>query len=289
MFLGFYWSWAGAVSGLQLGMVTIPAFALKDTFVRLQCKYRLEPGESLYSVKWYKDGSEFFRYVPKDEPPAQIFETPGVDIDIENCTETSVAFGPLTYISSGKYRCEISGEAPIFQTVSHYRDLTVVTMPNDGPKVVGGRSRYHINDLVKLNCSFGRSKPPAVLSWFVNGEPANETFLRGPYRDVDGIDDLCTTYLGLEFRVQPKHFKSGDMKLKCIATVASKYSKIREERVEGMSPQRTPALESRDSAIAGDSRADRVQAGSNVASQNQLLLTVSLILCLCNALKYNIR
>jgi hypothetical protein len=38
--------------------------------------------EALYSVKWYKDGNEFFRYVPRDMPPVQIFALPGVTVDV---------------------------------------------------------------------------------------------------------------------------------------------------------------------------------------------------------------
>lgn len=39
-------------------------------------------GEALYSVKWYKDGYEFYRYVPRDHPPAQVFDQNGVNVDV---------------------------------------------------------------------------------------------------------------------------------------------------------------------------------------------------------------
>lgn len=39
-------------------------------------------GEALYSVKWYKDGFEFYRYVPRDHPPAQVFIQNGIDVDV---------------------------------------------------------------------------------------------------------------------------------------------------------------------------------------------------------------
>lgn len=37
----------------------------------------------------------------------------------------------------------------------------------------GGRARYQIGDMVRLNCTSGRSKPAAHLQWFINGEPAD--------------------------------------------------------------------------------------------------------------------
>lgn len=39
-------------------------------------------GEALYSVKWYKDGFEFYRYVPRDHPPAQVFDQSGIYVDV---------------------------------------------------------------------------------------------------------------------------------------------------------------------------------------------------------------
>lgn len=48
---------------------------------KLECIYDLE-GENLYSVKWYKDGDEFFRYLPKSIPEIQVFEKRGIYIDV---------------------------------------------------------------------------------------------------------------------------------------------------------------------------------------------------------------
>lgn len=50
----------------------------------MECHYDLD-GEALYSVKWYKDGNEFYRYVPRDMPPAQVFPLQGVLVDVSYC------------------------------------------------------------------------------------------------------------------------------------------------------------------------------------------------------------
>ncbi|PSN50512.1 hypothetical protein C0J52_14369 [Blattella germanica] len=56
--------------------------AVRDQDARLECHFDLE-GEALYSVKWYKDGNEFFRFVPKDQPPIQLFTLPGVVVEVK--------------------------------------------------------------------------------------------------------------------------------------------------------------------------------------------------------------
>ena len=63
---------------------------------------------------------------------------------------------------------------------------------------------------------------------------------------------LETSVLGLRFKVREKHFKgSGDLKLKCTATIASIYWKSNEESVQGVRPQSALVSESRSSRNSG--------------------------------------
>lgn len=78
--------------------------------------------------------------------------------------------------------------------------------------------------------------------------------------NVSGREGLETSILGLEFIARHKHFKRGNMKLKCLATIATVYLVSNEESVEGERPQKASVLESRGTAApASGSRADRVQ------------------------------
>ena len=43
------------------------------------CDYKLN-GEKLYSVKWYKDNIEFYRYLPRDDPPSLSFSVSGIQV-----------------------------------------------------------------------------------------------------------------------------------------------------------------------------------------------------------------
>ncbi|CAB0011789.1 unnamed protein product [Nesidiocoris tenuis] len=157
--------------GLKLIDVKIDKHVVMGRGTTLECLFDME-SEPLYSVKWYKDGHEFFRFVPKEVPPSQHFSVPGVHVD------------------------------------------------------------------------------------------ANATLLRGPHtrRDASGLE---VTTLGLEFRVERRHYRKGDMKLKCLASIATVYWNSNEESVEGDRPQRPPALEVKDN-LPYPSRADRVLVGGRL-------------------------
>ena len=49
------------VDSIRLDHVGVPSYAIQGKQAVLECPYDLE-GSSLYSVKWYKNGREFFRY-----------------------------------------------------------------------------------------------------------------------------------------------------------------------------------------------------------------------------------
>uniref|UniRef100_A0A182TND3 Ig-like domain-containing protein n=1 Tax=Anopheles melas TaxID=34690 RepID=A0A182TND3_9DIPT len=180
---------------ITLTEVRVPKHTIRGHAVKLECHYDME-GEALYSVKWYKDGREFYRFVPRDDPPGSVFPQPGIAVDI--------------------------------------------------------------GDPVRVNCTSGRSKPAVHLTWYINGDPAEPGLVKRYEPRITGADKLETSVLGLEFRVKPKHFKHGDMKLKCLATISTVYWKSNEESVEGEKLQKAPTLESR-RAVSADSRADRVQ------------------------------
>jgi hypothetical protein len=49
------------VECVRLRDLSIPSFRFRDSDATLACNFDLE-GERLYSVKWYKDGHEFYRF-----------------------------------------------------------------------------------------------------------------------------------------------------------------------------------------------------------------------------------
>lgn len=71
--------------GLKWVRVNVPRYRVPGEMAQLQCNYDLG-NDTLYSVKWYKDNEEFFRYVPKARPKASMYTVEGVHVDV-SCTE----------------------------------------------------------------------------------------------------------------------------------------------------------------------------------------------------------
>ncbi|KOX75622.1 hypothetical protein WN51_12811 [Melipona quadrifasciata] len=247
---------------LRMLELVVPQHVVRGQNIKLECNFNLD-GETLYSVKWYKDGNEFYRYVPQDRPPVLVFQLPGVTANIHNSTERSVVLYSVNLMSTGRYRCEVSAEAPSFQTVSDHSDMLVVALPEDGPIITGrpGRHRYQVGDVVRFNCTSAKSKPAAMLSWFINGDPVDTQYLRGPHITEVDREGLETAVLGLEFRLRTKHFKRGDLKIKCLATIATVYWKSNELSIEGERPLKMPVMESRETRAQGHTHAEHILGG----------------------------
>ncbi|XP_058059668.1 uncharacterized protein LOC131210436 [Anopheles bellator] len=254
-----------AGGAVRLKEVVVPKHAIQGQSVRLECPYEME-GDELYSVRWYKDGHEFYRYVPRDKPEVQVLELRGVIVNVHNSSNNHITLDSIGPGSSGKYICEVSGEAPYFQTVSQHDMMLVVVLPEEDPIITGGKPRYQINDHVRVNCTSVRARPAAQLTWYINSELADPMLVRRYPTIVSMPDQLETSILGLEFRVKQKHFRRGDMKLKCLATISTVYWKSNEESVELDKPQKAPILESRKSGLSSVTRADRVHAESGARS-----------------------
>lgn len=75
--------------------------------------------------------------------------------------------------------------------------------------------------------------------------------------DVDQ-DGLETATLGLEFRLRLKHFKKGDLKIKCLATIYTLYWKSNELSIEGERPLKIPVMESRETRAQGHTHAEHI-------------------------------
>lgn len=57
---------------IHLEAVLVPQYRYRGSNASLLCKYELEPNEELFSLKWYKEDTEFYRHTPQDprsQPP----------------------------------------------------------------------------------------------------------------------------------------------------------------------------------------------------------------------------
>jgi len=186
----------------------IPPHALKGHQAVLRCNYDME-GDDLYSVKWYFNQKEFYRFIPSDNPKVTIFNHhKGVKVNARLSTEREVVLDDVDFSTSGDYRCEVSGDAPMFQTASINGILFVVDLPDKGPDISGGVPRYNIGDRVNVTCLSRNSMPAAQLAWYVNGEKADAVHLR-TYPEETTRDGLKTSRLGLTFKAATSFGSSG--------------------------------------------------------------------------------
>ncbi|XP_059095713.1 uncharacterized protein LOC131890389 [Tigriopus californicus] len=163
---------------LTLNMISVPPHQTNGTDnAELKCEFDME-GESLYSVKWYKDDHEFYRFVPNEHPQLQVFDVNGIHVDRHRSSREKVVLRNLTLDSAGTYKCEVSAEAPNFRTKSGKQDMVVVVIPSKA-EIVGARPKYQVGDVVNVTCYSYGSKPAASLTWKVNDQevtPIFETF-----------------------------------------------------------------------------------------------------------------
>ncbi|XP_045110398.1 uncharacterized protein LOC123504138 isoform X1 [Portunus trituberculatus] len=211
---------------LTLEGVAVPVYKFRGEDAQLECRY--ERGtDPLYSVKWYKDDNEFYRYVFGRSKPKQTFMIPGVTVDVHRSNTRRVLLKSLTFNSTGVYKCEVSADSPHFHTYEKSGSMVVVELPQQGPVIQGMKSHYRVGDTARLNCTSAKSKPAAELAWYINEEKVYQNSTKAvsemlveyyPWVHSDGLE---SRRLGLSFTVDKSHFIMGNLVLKCKATVAT--------------------------------------------------------------------
>ncbi|XP_076303078.1 uncharacterized protein LOC143221541 [Lasioglossum baleicum] len=193
--------------------------------VILRCEYDLS-GEDLYSVKWYKDGAEFFRFMPGSRPPGRDFPVDGVYVDVNKSDSKQVTLlgqannrrGKVNL--AGSYGCEVSSEGPSFLTIYDEANMSVAIPPKDRPSLRGLRPSYEAGGTLQAECSSAASYPPAQLVFILNGKEVNKASTRELPR-IDSPDDslVSSTRLSLNLRLERHHFPGGTLTLCCQSTL----------------------------------------------------------------------
>ena len=92
----FFFS-ANVCLSIRLLEVTIPPHAIRGQNAKLNCNYDME-GDKLYSIKWYRNGHEFYRFIPSDEPKTTVFNGDGINVDVS--IDSQLCFGVKGFISA---------------------------------------------------------------------------------------------------------------------------------------------------------------------------------------------
>ncbi|XP_059622947.1 uncharacterized protein LOC132266118 [Phlebotomus argentipes] len=236
---GYYFQ---VIDSLKLVKVTIPSYKLRGENVVLECQFELQevtrrhPGhhfheyddevaddggrESLYSVKWYKDNEEFYRFVPRASPPQHSYKVDGIRVAHEHSNSSRVSLRNVNIKSSGLYRCEVSGEAPNFSSVQGEGYMEIVYLPRDGPHIIGEDRPYEIGEYLNFTCTSGKSHPGSVLQWYINDDPVVNPESLIHYPPQHHVHGLITSRLGLNLQLEGRHFRhSSALVLRCVANI----------------------------------------------------------------------
>jgi len=158
------------ISALDWGGVKVPPVALLGSSSSLCCKFALENGETLYSVVWYRAGKQVLRVSVGGRA---VFPQPGLRIDRASSNGTCLVLSPVTLAATGRYRCEVTTEAPKFSSRSGWGDLLVIKLPAKSPTIRGKMSPSSIH----LSCTSPPSLPAPDLSWKLQeGHFANSSY-----------------------------------------------------------------------------------------------------------------
>lgn len=236
------------VRGLSNVSIDIPLAVAVGTTVNMSCKYDLQ-SDTLYTVKWYK-GSEFFRYVPKEMPPIAVFGDLGAKVMTNRSDAHRVVLKDVQPNNTGKYRCEVSGDSPSFNTVMVSGYMHVASLPNGDPLLRIEKIQYAVGDTVRGNCTVPSGNPPANVTWTVNGTPVKSSFVRN-ITDIVGDNQQYMIVAGLDFETMQDSFSNGRLKIVCHANVFHLYKRTAEVSMKEERPRLASVLGTRESSYVG--------------------------------------
>ncbi|XP_050421947.1 uncharacterized protein LOC126834218 [Adelges cooleyi] len=196
--------------------VKVPAYIFMGDSVQLFCNYDMQM-DKLYSVTWYKDNEEFYRFVPSSKHLKHSYNMDGITVDHAHSDSKKVTLRYANLLMNGEYKCEVSAEAPFFTTVHAESKMAIVSLPKpkDIPKILGGNDKYQSGDMVYLNCTSGRSYPAAKLRWYVN----NNKVMSSHEHTEKLHNGLFITISRLNLSTTDDQFHNGKIKVTCQAVI----------------------------------------------------------------------
>ncbi|KAG8198555.1 hypothetical protein JTE90_026455 [Oedothorax gibbosus] len=204
----------GTCLGVRFTKLGVPGSISKGDSVLLECGYDLE-GDELYSVKWYKDNVEFYRFMPSYKPSAQMYSLSGVFLDLENSNATHALLYTSNLETEGTYGCEVSTDVlSSIRTIKAGKELRIHVIPDESPHIYGVQSNYRMGDFVNMSCLFGPSKPSARITWYINEEEAVDSYT---ISQMERGESVMISESFLQFALEPALLRQGALFVRCQA------------------------------------------------------------------------
>ncbi|XP_042871394.1 uncharacterized protein LOC122252794 [Penaeus japonicus] len=211
-----------AVTGDLLKGVEVPLYAVAGGRVNVSCMFDLGT-TGLYSLKWYHNDTEFYRFVPTDTHRSVDIK-PTIKFQVHEVSRTdsqvTLSITSMTSAATGEYKCEVIAEHPSFRTEADSVIMTVLDEAPSPPVITGTQELYEDGDIIKLRCqpeSIPVSGPSPSIMWFIQGRPARREYVF-PYRE-----DTYSEESGKILEVPAAQISAGGgaVKIECVLKLGS--------------------------------------------------------------------
>nr|XP_046917961.1 rho GTPase-activating protein gacZ-like isoform X1 [Dermatophagoides farinae] len=162
----------------------------------------------IYSIKWFKDNDEMYRFITADETsPRTFYDTPGIVIDESRSNYGNLYILHADFKTEANFRCEVLAEND-FTTAIQIKKIRVYYIPRDGqPIIVGKKSHFGPNEPVNLTCTSPMSTPAARLVVNLNGNSLVASNSNNNNVNVNDNDVIKNNQVIM--RTYYRHFENG--------------------------------------------------------------------------------
>lgn len=225
-------------TGLKDLTINVPAVVRSGDTVTLSCHYDLE-GLSLYTIQWFLEDTEFYRYLPDRDPPYSIFDVDGIHVNVSKSNTHDVTLVDVSRKLMGEYKCEVSAGRPSYHTLITRATMEVVDAPKTDPTIGTEKERIAVGEMLRANCTTGNSRPASAITWKLNGDlMANDSMqYRSRYFAIPQDDDSMVSKSTIEFKVTSDMFRNGRLHLRCTASISDVYRKSADIEINEDAPR----------------------------------------------------
>ncbi|XP_018341810.1 PREDICTED: uncharacterized protein LOC108748265 isoform X2 [Trachymyrmex septentrionalis] len=230
----------GGATGLKDLTINVPKMVRSGESVTLSCHYDLE-GLALYTIQWFFNDREFYRFIPdrKPPPPYSIFDVDGIQVNVSKSNSHDVTLVNVSRELTGTYKCEVSAGSPSYHTGIQRAKMEVVDAPKTGPAIRTEKERIAVGEMLRANCTSGKSRPAPDVTWKLNGEaiPKDSGLykIRHFQTSHDNVTQSITSLI--EFRVTNSMFRKGYLHLRCTVFISDVYRKSADIEISEDTPR----------------------------------------------------
>ncbi|XP_012059690.1 PREDICTED: uncharacterized protein LOC105622854 [Atta cephalotes] len=230
----------GGATGLKDLTINVPKMVRSGESVTLSCHYDLE-GLALYTIQWFFNDREFYRYIPdrKPPPPYSIFDVDGIQVNVSKSNSHDVTLVNVARELTGTYKCEVSAGSPSYHTGIQRAKMEVVDAPKTDPTIRTEKERIAVGEMLRANCTSGKSRPAPDVTWKLNSDAIPKD--NGLYKirhfqtSHDNVTQSITSLI--EFRVINSMFRKGYLHLRCTVFISDVYRKSTDMNISEDTPR----------------------------------------------------